>query len=1228
MANSDFATTPNAGSDWNLGTNVSYSTSNENIVFPSSPPLVSQLQGISQSFTGFEVGERYKVTFNVSGAASGKLLIRLTDSSNNQLAFKDYPPILGENVLEGTLTSTPPALVTNIFRLTVAPLSTFTGVIDDVQVHKGTKKPYKTFSDGGFKSVKSQRNYQLGVVYGDEYGRETPVFTSTESSVVIPWQDTNLSNIPLASRSLQLKASLSSPHPSWADYYKFFVKETSGEYYNLVMDAMYNPTKEDLEKDEHVWLSFSSSDRNKLSKEDYIILKKKVVPNTSSVSLQIEEENKFKILDVKNEAPDAIKYKYLKVGEVANDASDATGILNASLFTDQNHRPLHPASNNSSGGGSYPSGNTLWINKGTWSSIGGGRLVEGVDTDDGNQRSVENLYFSFTRTNVAGGNQSSQKKYKIVSVEVVDGAASGAARYQVKLSQSITKDDNNLIKTDPTDKDNRNLHKDVIVKIEKKLSKDLEAFSGRFFVKILSNNLIKSEIESTSLLDVMQNYLIEITEKAFWHTDTITSSAYDIEAGLINNNGFDGVPSSNNVSSITNLSAGVTNTEAAWGALSDSMGSNKWFVDNMYMVAEQTGEYARHATYGWNGGDTNVLGDIHASTSTPSGYAQVGTVLGSYPVMQYPTGEIKPQNPTNSTDGDNLINGLEGVVTTTSMHISTDSNIGLRRWKDIGWNGSGTVSVLSNEYHNAGKHFIHISFLAPGEDLHDGKFQGGGVTDTGLDLWRHASGTNANSDYIHNNLQGIFGGGVFTSGAGTWYNNGGQKHVFMETSGGNPNANVFFHTYNVRGYGFGTDQSVHENKHNTQWDLPQADQDFANNLQVGKKFRFNKDSDKTIYTIKRSNYSNPKKIYNHTPWRKTWKMDSGTLVGMGNSVEEAATAWADGTDTGGDDNAAGALALRDKLEEFGKANNRRLVYILELDKDPTQQTYNPVSGTGGHMNSITPDTIEFVTEDFELNAGEVSQNPAIWETEPKDNVDLDIYYEASQAHPITLTDENRELFAPVGCRVEMSGTPSLATGDPFTIGTPYSVTFPTGNDLSSWITGNVIVLNLGVDSDNGAGTNLIYNGVRVKFIREDGSYTTGKIVDSDPATAPIYTAGNRKEFEIIPDPNGSHGLGWYNCFSFGNGVESDRIRDDFNGMTITNGVRANATLDKPYVEEHRKSGLIYSGIYNSKNGVNNLNQFIMAEKITKDLNPTYGSIQKLYSRVVRQSYRAYFTDRQ
>ena len=55
-------------------------------------------------------------------------------------------------------------------------------------------------------------------------------------------------------------------------------------------------------------------------------------------------------------------------------------------------------------------------------------------------------------------------------------------------------------------------------------------------------------------------------------------------------------------------------------------------------------------------------------------------------------------------------------------------------------------------------------------------------------------------------------------------------------------------------------------------------------------------------------------------------------------------------------------------------------------------------------------------------------------------------------------------------------------------------------------------------------------------------------------------------------------LGWHNCYSFGNGLESDRIRDDFNAPTIDNGVKVSTTLDT-YGEERRGNGLIYSGIY-------------------------------------------------
>jgi hypothetical protein len=90
-------------------------------------------------------------------------------------------------------------------------------------------------------------------------------------------------------------------------------------------------------------------------------------------------------------------------------------------------------------------------------------------------------------------------------------------------------------------------------------------------------------------------------------------------------------------------------------------------------------------------------------------------------------------------------------------------------------------------------------------------------------------------------------------------------------------------------------------------------------------------------------------------------------------------------------------------------------------------------------------------------------------------------------------------------------------------------------------------------------------------------------------------------------------LGWFNCYTFGNGVESDRIGDDFNAPQIDNGVRVSTTFSG-YGKENKSSGMIYSGLYNSISEVNDLNEFNMSEKITKDLNPSYGSIQALKTR--------------
>ena len=77
-------------------------------------------------------------------------------------------------------------------------------------------------------------------------------------------------------------------------------------------------------------------------------------------------------------------------------------------------------------------------------------------------------------------------------------------------------------------------------------------------------------------------------------------------------------------------------------------------------------------------------------------------------------------------------------------------------------------------------------------------------------------------------------------------------------------------------------------------------------------------------------------------------------------------------------------------------------------------------------------------------------------------------------------------------------------------------------------------------------------------------------------------------------------------------IEEARIRGGYNNTTVDFGVKAYVTEDEEQITD-RKASLIYSGIFNSRTGVNDTNVFSVGENITKSLDPYYGSIQKLHS---------------
>ena len=77
-------------------------------------------------------------------------------------------------------------------------------------------------------------------------------------------------------------------------------------------------------------------------------------------------------------------------------------------------------------------------------------------------------------------------------------------------------------------------------------------------------------------------------------------------------------------------------------------------------------------------------------------------------------------------------------------------------------------------------------------------------------------------------------------------------------------------------------------------------------------------------------------------------------------------------------------------------------------------------------------------------------------------------------------------------------------------------------------------------------------------------------------------------------------------------IEESRIRGGYNNTSTDYGVKA-YIVEEQDAQARRGNSLIYSGIFNSRTGINQTNQFSVAEEITRSVDPISGSIQKLFA---------------
>ena len=159
-----------------------------------------------------------------------------------------------------------------------------------------------------FQSIKSQRTYQVGVVFQDKYGRQTPVFTSESAATTL--------QKPEAIEYNQITAQTDGNVPIGFEGFRYYIKGTSNEYYNLAMDRWYDA------EDGNVWISFPSAERNKVDESTFLELKKRH-DKDEFVSIPA----KYKVVAISNEAPLFLR----KVIKVAGSVDGSDNILDTGI---------------------------------------------------------------------------------------------------------------------------------------------------------------------------------------------------------------------------------------------------------------------------------------------------------------------------------------------------------------------------------------------------------------------------------------------------------------------------------------------------------------------------------------------------------------------------------------------------------------------------------------------------------------------------------------------------------------------------------------------------------------------------------------------------------------------------------------------------------------------------------------------------------------------------------
>lgn len=182
-----------------------------------------------------------------------------------------------------------------------------------------------------------------------------------------------------------------------------------------------------------------------------------------------------------------------------------------------------------------------------------------------------------------------------------------------------------------------------------------------------------------------------------------------------------------------------------------------------------------------------------------------------------------------------------------------------------------------------------------------------------------------------------------------------------------------------------------------------------------------------------------------------------------------------------------------------------------------------------------------------------------------------------------------------------------------------TVTLRTNNNYKSYVQERASnIYNFTVHEDSGSGDIVVAvepkvdievsRGIKPLMIRTVNKETLDTFYYESPNTFRVVNG-----VHVGAGVGGYFDTGFYNGYAWGNGVESYKIKDDFNGNTLDFRFRPNAIDPNGYAQKWRKNDITYGGLYNGDFKINDINIFNPALVNWKELPTEYGKIQRIVS---------------